>query len=69
MYQKKYCIKIDKYHFKDLKGRIRKYLQFCRRKNCKTQSSCNYEDLKPKYCLKHKKEDMVNVKRGHKLCF
>ena len=22
----------------------------------------------PKYCFKHKKEDMVNVKRGHKLC-
>ena len=41
---------------------------FCRRKNCKTVSSYNYENLKPKYCFKHKKEDMVNVKRGHKLC-
>ena len=62
------CQKIDKYYFRDPKGRIRKYLQFCRRKNCKTESSYNYENLKPKYCNKHKKEDMVNVKRGHKLC-
>ena len=59
--------KIDKYYFKDHKGIIRKYLHFCRRKNCKTESSYNYENLKPKYCFKHKKEDMVNVKRGHKL--
>ena len=69
MYQKKYCVKIDKYYFKDHKGRIQKYLQFCRRKLCKTESSYNYKNLKPKYCFKHKKEDMVNVKRGHKLCF
>ena len=37
-------------------------------KNCKTESSYNYENLKPKYCFKHKKEDMINTKRGHKLC-
>ena len=54
--------------FKDPKGRIRKYLHFCRRKKCKTESSHNYENLRPKYCLKHKKGNMVNVKRGHKLC-
>ena len=66
--QKVQCQKIDKYYFKDTKGRIRKYLQFCRRKNCKTESSYNYENLKPKYCFKHKKKNMVNVKRGHKLC-
>ena len=62
------CVKIDKFYFRDPKGRIRKYLQFCRRKNCKTESSYNFENLKPKYCFKHKKEDMVNTKRGHKLC-
>ena len=62
------CQKIDKYFFRDPEGRIKKYLQFCRRKNCKTESSYNYENLKPKYCFKHKKEDMVNTKRGHKLC-
>ena len=66
--QKIQCKKINKYYFRDPKGRIRKYLQFCRRKNCKTESSYNSENLKPKYCFKHKKEDMVNVKRGHKLC-
>ena len=66
--QKVLCQKIDKYFYKDHKGRIRKYLHFCRRKNCKTESSYNYENLKPKYYFKHKKENMVNVKRGHKLC-
>ena len=66
--QKVLCKKIDKYFYKNHRGRIRKYLQFCRRKNCKTESSYNYENLKPKYCFKHKKEDMVNTKRGHKLC-
>ena len=66
--QKVQCVKIDKYYFRNSKGRLFKYSQFCRRKNCKTESSYNYENLKPKYCFKHKKEDMVNVKRGHKLC-
>ena len=67
--EKVQCVKIDKYYFRDPMGRIRKYLKFCRRKLCKTESSYNYENLKtPKYCFKHKKEDMVNVKRGHKLC-
>ena len=50
--------------FKNSKGRICKYLKYCRRKSCKTESSYNYENLKPRYCSKHKKEDMVNVKRG-----
>ena len=60
--QKVQCQKIDKYFFKNAKGRIYKYSQFCRRKNCKTESSYNYENLKPKYCFKHKKENMINVK-------
>ena len=64
------CIKINKYFFrKTPEGQIFKYSQYCRRKNCKTESSYNYENIKkPKYCNKHKKENMVNVKRGHKLC-
>ena len=66
--QKVQCKKIDKFYFRDHTGRIRKYLQFCRRKVCKTESSYNYQNLKPKYCNKHKKENMVNVKRNHKLC-
>ena len=60
--------KIDSYYFHNSKGQIFKYSQFCRRKNCKTESSYNYQNLKPKYCFKHKKEDMVNTKRGHTLC-
>ena len=66
--QKVQCVKIDKYYFRNHKGRIYKYSQFCRRKNCKTESSYNYQNLKPKYCFKHKKQNMVNVKKGHKLC-
>ena len=66
--QKDQCVEIDKYYFRNSKGRIFKYSQFCRRKNCKTESSYNYENLKPQYCFKHKKENMVNAKRNHKLC-
>ena len=66
--QKVQCAKIDKYYFRNPKGRICKYSHFCRRKNCKTESSYNYENLKPRYCFKHNKEDMVNTKIGHKLC-
>ena len=66
--QKVQCAKIDKYYFRNSMGQIYKYSQFCRRKNCKTESSYNYENLKPRYCFEHKKEDMVNTKRGHKLC-
>ena len=66
--QKVQCVKIDKYYFRNHKRQIYKYSQFCRRKNCKTESSYYYENLKPKYCFKHKKQNMVNVKRGHVLC-
>ena len=68
MTEKIKCQKIKKYFFKSPEGKIKKYLKYCRRKNCKTESSYNYKNLKPKYCLKHKKDDMVNVKSGHKLC-
>ena len=64
------CIRFNKYFFrKTPEGPLIKYSQYCMRKNCKTESSYNYQNIKkPKYCNKHKKEDMVNVKRGHKLC-
>ena len=63
-------IKINKYFFrKEPEGPIFKYKQFCMRKNCTIESSYNYENIKkPRYCNKHKKENMVNVKRGHNLC-
>ena len=65
--EKMKCQRIDRFYYKTLKGHIFKYSQFCRRLKCKTESSYNYEDIKKsKYCFKHKKDDMVNVKRGHK---
>ena len=62
------CKKIDKYFYRDPNGKILKYSQYCIETNCKTESSYNYENLKPIYCNKHKKEKMVNTKRKHKLC-
>ena len=62
------CQKIDKYFFRSPEGYILKYSQYCIEKNCKTESSYNYENLKPIYCVKHKLDKMVNVKKNHKLC-
>ena len=62
------CQKIDKYFFRSLEGEILKYSHCCIEKNCKRESSYNYENLKPIYWNKHKLEKMVNVKRGHNLC-
>ena len=62
------CQKIDKYFYRSPEGTILKYSHYCIEKNCKTESSYNYENLKPIYCNKHKLEKMVNVKRNHKLC-
>ena len=62
------CVKIDKYFYRSPEGEILKYSQYCIQKNCKTLASYNYEKLKPIYCNKHKLDEMVNVKRGHKLC-
>ena len=56
------CQKIDKHYFRDPKGRIKKCLQFCRRKNCKIESSYNFENLKPKYCLNIKKKTWLMLK-------
>ena len=61
------CRKIDKYFYGNPEGIILKYSHYCIEKNCKTESSYNYENLKPIYCNKHKLEKMVNVKRNHKL--
>ena len=62
------CQKIDKYSYRSPEGDILKYSHYCIEKNCKTESSYNYENLKPIYCNKHKLEKMVNTKRNHKLC-
>ena len=60
--QKVQCVKIDKYYFRNPKGRICKCFQFCRRKNCKTESSYSYQNLKPKHCFKHKKKIWLMLK-------
>ena len=62
------CVNIDKYFYRSPEGQILKYLHYCIDKNCKTESSYNYENLKSIYCNKHKLEKMFNVKRNHKLC-
>ena len=62
------CQKIDKYFYRDPNENILKYSHYCIEKDCKTESSYDYENLKPLYCNKHKLEKMVNVKRNHKLC-
>ena len=55
------CQKIDKYFYRDPEGNILKYSHYCIENTFRTESSYNYEKLKPIYCNKH-------VKRGHKLC-
>ena len=62
------CVKIDKFFYRSPEGEILKYSQYCIEKNCKTLASYNYEKLKPIYCNKHKLDEMINVKRNHKLC-
>ena len=62
------CQRIDKFFYRSPEGTILKYSIYCIQKNCKTLASYNYEKLKPIYCNKHKLDEMINVKRGHKLC-
>ena len=63
------CKRINRYFYRDESGAIQKYSQYCIEKSYKTESSYNYENLKEtKYCKKHKLNDMVCVKRCHKLC-
>ena len=38
------CRKIDKYFYRSPKGTILKYSHYCIEKNCKTESSYNYEN-------------------------
>ena len=54
--EKVQCKKINKYFYEDHKGRIRKYLHFCRRKSCKTESPYNYKNLNPIIVLNIKKK-------------
>ena len=66
MLQKKLNVRKLINFFTDLpKG---EYSHYYIQKYCTTESSYNYENLKPIHCNKHKLEKMVNTKRNHKLC-
>ena len=43
------CQKINKFFYRSPEGTILKYSHYCIEKNCKTESSHNYENLKPIY--------------------
>ena len=58
--QKVQCVKIDKYYFRNSKGRIFKHSQFCRRKLCKTESSYIYQNI----VLNIKKKTWLMLKEG-----
>ena len=62
------CQRINKFFYNDHNGNIKKYSQYCIEKIFKKLSSYNYENLKTIYCNKHKLDEMINVKRNHKLC-
>ena len=62
------CQKIDKFFYRSPEGTILEYSHYCIEKDCKTETSYIYENLKPLYCNNHKLRNMVNVKRNHKLC-
>ena len=57
------CQKINKYFYKDPNRNILKYSNYCIEKNCKTESSYNFEKLKPICYNNHKKEKMINTKK------
>ena len=63
------CKRSDKFFYRDHNGDIKKYSQYCIEKNCKTLASYYYEKNKTRICCnKHKLDEMINVKSGHKLC-
>ena len=56
------CQKANKYFYRDPNGNILEYSHYCVEKNCRTESSYNYENLKPIYCNKHKKKKWLMLK-------
>ena len=59
--EKVQCQKLTNIILKILRDVFENTYNFVEERTVK-QSSYNYENLKPKYCFKHKKENMVNVK-------
>ena len=55
--------KLNKYFNVDNDQNIFKYRKYCIISNCEKYSSFNYKNQEPIYCLDHKLENMINVKK------
>ena len=61
--------KLNQYFYMTQEGNILKYKKWCIIHNCEKTSSFNYSDKKEAlYCNDHKKDKMVNIKKGYSFC-
>ena len=61
--------KLNQFFYMNSKGDILKYKKYCIINNCKKISSYNYFGQKEfLYCNEHKRENMINVKKGYLYC-
>ena len=61
--------KLNEYFYMTPEGEILKYKKYCIINNCKLLSSFNYaNEKKILYCNEHKKDKMVNIRKGYKYC-
>ena len=61
--------KLNQFFYMNSKGDISKYKKYCIINNCKRITSFNYSGEKEfLYCNEHKRENMVNVKKGYLYC-
>ena len=61
--------KLNEYFYMTTEGQILKYQKYCIIDNCKKLSSFNYPgEKKILYCNEHKKNKMINIRKGYKYC-
>ena len=61
--------KLNQYFYMNKEGDILKYKKYCIINECKKLASYNYSGKKESlYCSKHKKERMVNIRKGYSYC-
>ena len=61
--------KLNQFFYMNSEGEILKYKKYCVVHNCKKIASFNYSGEKEfLYCNEHKRENMVNVKKGYLYC-
>ena len=61
--------KLNDYFYMSPGGKILKYKKYCIINNCKKLSSYNYSGKKEiLYCNEHKKDKMVNIRKGYSYC-